>query len=207
MQKVTIGMMIIACAMIVSVANAAPEVTNQKVVTALKEYAADAPNQAVQMQRLMSIAGYLVTDDEKLAWYEELLPQCKTQGQKDSIAIARANILNAQGRTKDAVAVYEAMQDAGNYGYIRQIVANETDPQVALKYKKGYLLEKLGIRAPSLNSNELLFVLKSIRPDECDDYAAFLEDVLRFYRVFQVDCPNLIPFITQVEATIKSVSK
>jgi len=207
MQKVKLIMLGIACAMTLSIANAAPEVTNQKVVTALKEWAADAPNQAVQMQRLMSIAGYLVTDEEKLAWYEELLPQCKTQGQKDGIAIAKANILNAQGRTKDAVVVYEAMMDAGNYGYIRQIVANESVPATALKYKKAYLLEKLGIRAPSLNSNELLFVLKSIRPDECDDYPAFLEDILRFYRVFTLDCPNLIPFITQVEATLKQVSK
>jgi hypothetical protein len=113
--------------------------------------------------------------------------------------------LSAQGRVKDAVVVYEAQMDAGNYAYIRQIVQNEPDPVVALKYKKAYLLNQLGVRAPALNSNELLFVLKSIRPDECDDYKAFLDDILRFYRVFMVDSPNLIPFITQVEATRKQL--
>jgi len=48
-------------------------------------------------------------------------------------------------------------------------------------------------------------VLKSIRPDECDDYKAYLDDILRFYRVFMVDSPNLIPFITQVESTRKQL--
>ena len=181
------------------------EVTNPKLIAALTEYADAAPNAAVRVQRLMAIAGYLATDEEKLAYYDKLLPECTVIAQKTAIAIAKAGILNAQGRVKDAVVVYEAQMDAGNYAYIRQIVQNEPDPVVALKYKKAYLLNQLGVRAPALNSNELLFVLKSIRPDECDDYKAFLDDILRFYRVFMVDSPNLIPFITQVEATRKQL--
>ena len=183
----------------------AMEVTNPKLIAALTEYADAAPNAAVRMQRLMAIAGYLATDDEKLAYYDTLLPECKVEARKTAIALAKAGILNAQGRVKDALVVYEEQMDKGNYAYIRQIVANESDPAVALKYKKAYLLNQLGMRAPSLNSNELLFVLKSIRPDECDDYGAFLDDILRFYRVFMVDSPNLIPFITQVEATRKQL--
>lgn len=181
------------------------EVTNPKLIAALTEYADAAPNAAVRVQRLMAIASYLATDEEKLAYYDKLLPECTVIAQKTAIAIAKAGILNAQGRVKDAVVVYEAQMDAGNYAYIRQIVQNESDPAVALKYKKMYLLNQLGVRAPALNSNELLFVLKSIRPDECDDYKAFLDDILRFYRVFMVDSPNLIPFITQVEATRKQL--
>jgi len=181
------------------------EVTNPKLIAALTEYADAAPNAAVRVRRLMAIASYLATDEEKLAYYDKLLPECTVIAQKTAIAIAKAGILNAQGRVKDAVVVYEAQMDAGNYAYIRQIVRNEPDPVVALKYKKAYLLNQLGVRAPALNSNELLFVLKSIRPDECDDYKAFLGDILRFYRVFMVDSPNLIPFITQVEATRKQL--
>ena len=181
------------------------EATNPKLIAALTEYADAAPNAAVRMQRLMAIVAYLATDEEKLAYYDSLLPDCKVEAQKTAIALGKAGILNAQGRVKDALVVYEAQMDAGNYAYIRQIIQNELDPVVALKYKKAYLLNQLGVRAPALNSNELLFVLKSIRPDECDDYKAFLDDVLRFYRVFMVDSPNLIPFITQVEATRKQL--
>jgi len=182
------------------------EATNPKLIAALTEYADAAPNAAVRMQRLMAIVAYLATDEEKLAYYDSLLPDCKVEAQKTAIALGKAGILNAQGRVKDALVVYEAQMDAGNYAYIRQIIQNELDPVVALKYKKAYLLNQLGVRAPALNSNELLFVLKSIRPDECDDYKAFLDDVLRFYRVFMVDSPNLIPFITQVEATRKQLA-
>jgi hypothetical protein len=177
------------------------EVTNPKLIAALTEYADAAPNADVRFWRLQAITAYLVTAEEKIAYLDSLLPDCKVEAQKTEIALCKASILNAQGRVKDAVVVYEAQMDAGNYAYIRQIVQNEPDPVVALKYKKAYLLNQLGVRAPALNSNELLFVLKSIRPDECDDYKAFLDDVLRFYRVFMVDSPNLIPFITQVEAT------
>jgi len=196
-------MFVLLVVVLVAMAGAvfAMEVTNPKLIAALTEYADAAPNAAVRVQRLMAIASYLATDEEKLAYYDKLLPECTVIAQKTAIAIAKAGILNAQGRVKDAVVVYEAQMDAGNYAYIRPIVQNEPDPVVALKYKKAYLLNQLGVRAPALNSNELLFVLKSIRPDECDDYKAFLDDILRFYRVFMVDSPNLIPFITQVETT------
>jgi hypothetical protein len=196
---------LIVAGLITAVNLQAVEKTNEKLVAALKEYAESAPTEAVRFQRLMSISSYLMSDEEKISYYDDLAKSFTLESQKNSIAVAKAGIYVSQGRVKDALAVYEGLMDNNNFSYIRQIIQYETDSAIALKYKKAYLLNQLGVRAPSLNSNELLFVLKSIRPDECDDYAAFLGDILKFYRVFTVDSPNLIPFITQVEATLKQV--
>ena len=202
MQKMVLLVVVLAATINLAVSM---EATNPKLIAALKEYAESAPNEGVRFIRLVTIMGYFKTVEERMEYLDGLLPECKTPAQKNTIAIQKAAQFVSIGRVKDAVAIYEALMDGGNDRYISQIIRHEADPAVALKYKQMYLLNQLGVRAPRLNSTTLLFVLKSIRPDECDDYAAFLDDVLRFYRVFMIDSPNLIPFITQVEATRKQL--